>query len=52
MKRSSDAPKTLSQLIDHLDQIREELLVIQRRMEELEKPKAGDGEAKFDDGRR
>jgi hypothetical protein len=36
MQKPQKPPKNISELIDHLEQIREELLNIQRSMEKLE----------------
>jgi hypothetical protein len=38
MNASTKPPKNISELIDRIDQIREELLAIQRSMEQMEKP--------------
>jgi hypothetical protein len=43
MKRPGEKPKNLTDLIDRLDQIREELLKIQRQLEKLENGKSRDG---------
>jgi hypothetical protein len=43
MKRPGEKPKNLTDLIDRLDQIREELLKIQRQLEKLENGKNSDG---------
>ena len=33
---NNDSPKTIGQIIDHIEQIREELLALQRSMEKME----------------
>jgi len=40
MVRPTEAPQNIGQLIDQIEQIREELLTIQRTLEEME-PKEG-----------
>jgi hypothetical protein len=39
MARATDPPKNVGQLIDQIERIREELLTIQRTMEEMEPKK-------------
>jgi hypothetical protein len=41
MPRATDPPKNVGQLIDQIERIREELLTIQRAMEEMEPKKDG-----------
>ena len=36
MASNNDSPKTIGQIIDHIEQIREELLALQRSMEKME----------------
>ena len=44
MAHSTDPPKNLGELLDRIEQIREELLTIQRSLEEMEPAKkAGHG---------
>jgi hypothetical protein len=38
MKQNEDPPKTLNELMDRLDRIREELMMIQKTMEKLAPP--------------
>jgi hypothetical protein len=37
MARANDAPKSIGELIDRIDRIREELLAIQHSMEKMER---------------
>ena len=51
MKPPSHQPKSISELIDTLDRIREELLVIQKSLERVERDAAvNDGEPSGPDG--
>jgi len=36
MSSASDSPKTIGEIVDHIERIREELLVLQRSMEKME----------------
>jgi hypothetical protein len=36
MASANDSPKTIGEIIDHIERIREELLVLQRCMEKME----------------
>jgi hypothetical protein len=36
MARVNDPPKTVAEIIDHIERIREELLVLQRSVEKME----------------
>jgi hypothetical protein len=38
MQQNEDPPKTLNELMDRLDRIREELMMIQKSMEKLAPP--------------
>jgi hypothetical protein len=43
MKRSGEQPKIIAELIDRLDQFREDLFTIQRRLENLENRESTNG---------
>jgi len=46
---TSDAPKTIGEVIDYVERLREELLTLQRSLEKMERPKtsvSGDGTKK------
>jgi hypothetical protein len=43
MKRSGEKPKIITALIDRVDQFREDLFTIQRRLEKLEDRESADG---------
>jgi hypothetical protein len=43
VKRSGEKPKIVTELIDRLEQFREDLFRIQRRMENLENRESADG---------
>jgi hypothetical protein len=43
VKRSGEKPKIITALIDRVDQFREDLFTIQRRLEKLEDRESADG---------
>jgi hypothetical protein len=42
MAKANDSPLTFGQIIDRIEQVREELLILQRSLEKIEDPPTND----------
>ena len=55
MAKANDPPLALGEIIDRIEEMREELLILQRSLEKMELAESAapeDGAAKWDQGRR
>jgi len=49
MAKANDPPLAVAEIIDHLERMREEMLMLQRSLEKMEERATSDGARKFKD---